>query len=314
MRAAPKKITAARRPYLRPALPAALLFTLIVATALAALLLARSAAAAPAGTVEQVQMPAWVTRGGDTFALAPGLQLDAGDRVRTGEGARVLLRLAEGSHVKLGPNAELDLVSLAEAGEGLFEGALNVLKGAFRFTTSVLSRSFRRRLDIRIATVTAGIRGTDVWGKAAPDRDIVCLIEGEVAVSRGTDQPVTLSDPLTFYIAPKDAPPLPVGPVDPEQLARWAAETDVEDGAPVLSADGEWTVYLQSLATVATAERARDALIAQGYPARVIEARVHGEVRHRVAVTGLASFAAARAFTERAASELGLPGGWMERQ
>lgn len=271
-------------------------------------------AVAAVGTVEQVQMPAWLNRGGETFAVAPGLQLDAGDRLRTGEGARLLLRLAEGSHVKLGANAELDLVSLIDTGGGLFEGAMNVLKGAFRYTTGVLSRTFRRRLDIRIANVTAGIRGTDVWGKAAPDRDIVCLIEGEVTVTRAAEPEVTLSEPLTFYVAPKDAAPLPVGPVEPEQLARWAAQTDIEAHAPVLGVDGEWTVYLQSLAGAAAAERARDALVEKGYPARVIEAMVHGTLRYRVAISGLASFAASRALTERAARELGLPGAWMARE
>jgi hypothetical protein len=45
---------------------------------------------------------------------------------------------------------------------GLFEGLLDVVKGAFRFTTTLLSRAHRRRVDVRIANVTAGIRGTDV--------------------------------------------------------------------------------------------------------------------------------------------------------
>lgn len=270
-------------------------------------------AAAPVGTVEEVQMPAWLTRGNDSFAVAAGVQLDAGDRLRTGEGARLLVRLAEGSHVKLGSNAELHLASLTDTGGGLFEGALNVLKGAFRFTTSALSRSFRRRLDIRIDNVTAGIRGTDLWGKAAPDRDIVCLIDGEVTVARAAEQPVTLSEPLTFYVAPKNAPPLPVAPVAPEQLARWAAETDVEAGAPVIAGDGDWTVYLQSLATAEAANRARDALIEKGYPAVIVDAMVGGTLRHRIAIKGLVSFTAARALSERAASELGLRGAWMER-
>ncbi|MFQ5807214.1 MAG: ABC transporter permease subunit, partial [Phycisphaerae bacterium] len=140
------------------------------------------------------------------------------------------------SVVKLGPDAELKLQALkpAAASGGLFEGLLDVVKGAFRFTTTLLSRSHRRSLDVRIANVTAGIRGTDVWGKAAADKDIVCLIEGEVTVTRGDDPVITMSDPLTFYVAPRGRPPLPVGPVDPEQLQRWAQETDIEENGPAL--------------------------------------------------------------------------------
>ena len=37
-------------------------------------------------------------------------------------------------------------------------------------------------MSIRVATVTAGIRGTDLWGKSAADRQIVCLIEGRIEV------------------------------------------------------------------------------------------------------------------------------------
>jgi hypothetical protein len=68
----------------------------------------------------------------------------------------VLLALAgpaEGSVVKPGANAELQLRVLkpASAPGGVFEGLLNVVKGAFRFTTTLLSKAHRRRLDVRIA-------------------------------------------------------------------------------------------------------------------------------------------------------------------
>src|SRR5512132_3195359 len=63
---------------------------------------ARSAPAAPGALVEGVQMPAWVERGNETIPLTPGMALRDRDRVRTGDNARILLRMAEGSAVKLG--------------------------------------------------------------------------------------------------------------------------------------------------------------------------------------------------------------------
>ncbi len=67
-----------------------------------------SSAKAPA-TVELVQAPAWVDRAGRTLPLAPGMELQSGDLVRTGGGARAYLMLAEGSRVKLGEAARFSL-------------------------------------------------------------------------------------------------------------------------------------------------------------------------------------------------------------
>ncbi len=130
------------------------------------------------------------------------------------------------------------------------------------------------RLDVRIANVTAGIHGTDVWCKAAADRDIVCLIDGEVSVERTGDDAITLSEPLTFYVAPKGRAAFPVRPVDPEQLRRWARETDIEVNAPASSVDGAWTVYLESASSREAAERSRARLEALEFPVAVRAAEV----------------------------------------
>src|SRR5687768_2531373 len=57
--------------------------------------------------VESVVSPAWVERGGTREPLQPGAVLRAKDKVHTGASARLLLRLAEGSAVKLGEHATL---------------------------------------------------------------------------------------------------------------------------------------------------------------------------------------------------------------
>ena len=65
--------------------------------------------AAAAARVESVQVPAWMVRNGNRLPVNAGLPLEAGDIVTTGPKGRLLLRLAEGSLVKLGPDAELQL-------------------------------------------------------------------------------------------------------------------------------------------------------------------------------------------------------------
>ena len=287
-----------------------------LALALPMLAVPAGAQAAGAARVESVQMPAWMVRNGVTRAVSAGMELESGDILRTGPHARLLLRLAEGSQVKLGADAELELETLkpAPAAGGLFEGLLDVVKGAFRFTTTLLSRSHRRRVDVRIANVTAGIRGTDVWGKAAPDKDIVCLIEGEVSVQRGGDAAITMSQPLSFYVAPKNEPPLPVAPVDPEQLARWAQETDIAEHAPALVENGAWTVYLESLSTRDAAARSQAMLAERGFPVRIEPAEVGGRSYFRVALPGFASWRGALAFRDGIAASLGFATAWVAAQ
>jgi len=199
-------------------------------------LLALQAASAAAQTlvVEGVVSPAWVERGGTRIPLAVGMPLGDRDMIRTGPGARALLRMAEGSAVKLGENAALGVDGLADrsdAGARLVTAALDVVRGAFRFTTDLFGkRRSARDVKIRVTTITAGIRGTDVWGKSTGDRDIVCLIEGGIAIEHGGEQ-FTMSDPLSFFIAPRNKKPLPVAPVDPRQLEQWSAETEIPAAA-----------------------------------------------------------------------------------
>ena len=95
-------------------------------------------------TVEGVVSPAWVERAGKREPLTVGLQLTDQDKIITGERARVMLRMSEGSAVKLGENATLALDNLAQktqAGKApAVSASLDVVKGAFRFTTGVFGK------------------------------------------------------------------------------------------------------------------------------------------------------------------------------
>ena len=165
--------------------------------------IAPAALAQPAAVVEGVQMPAWVerTEGGSVrrAPLAVGMELKSGDAVKTGAGSRALVRLSEGSSVKLGENGSLHISQMEPQLAGVFVAALRVLEGAFRFTTDALAKQRRREVSIRVATVTAGIRGTDLWGKSAPDRQIVCLIEGRIEVGAEGEKPAVMDQARQFY-------------------------------------------------------------------------------------------------------------------
>lgn len=234
---------------------------------------AKAARPAPLAVVEIVQMPAWVERGGASTPLTPGMELRDRDELQTGANSRLLLRMADGSAVKLGERGSLGLDAMRLRKDSVFEAALKVAQGAFRFTTEA-ARKFRgkREVNITIATVTAGIRGTDLWGKSAPDRQIVCLIEGRIEVTPPGESPIAMEQSLSFYVRDKGQSQ-PIAPVPIEQLKAWAAETEPQPGEGVTRRGGRWRTTAASLA-YGPAQALYDDLRRAGYPAEIIPARV----------------------------------------
>lgn len=229
-----------------------------------------------AAIVEGVQMPAWVERDGRRAPLAPGMELKAGDQVRTGAGSRLLVRLAEGSLVKLGENASLTLAELAPS-KDLFKAAMRVLEGAFRFTTDIAVKQRRRDVNITVATVTAGIRGTDLWGRSREDTQIVCLIEGAIEVGAEGEKPVTMDQPLQFYRRVRGQTQ-PVGFVEAKQLAQWAKETEIEAGKGAARRGGRFQVQLARADNQNAALAVYDQVRSAGYPAEIFPTK-DGEQR-----------------------------------
>ena len=121
--------------------------------------------------VNALNYPVWIERGTQVIPLLPGSTLASGDMVRTGPSGRAWLSMADGSVIKLGQSAQFKVV---EAGyrqqddNTVLDAALNVIKGAFRFTTAFFKprRKTPHEVNIKIGTITAGLRGTDIWGRA----------------------------------------------------------------------------------------------------------------------------------------------------
>lgn len=225
------------------------------------------ALAAPA-EVLALQGPAWRIHDGARSALSPGLALAARDRIETGAGARVVLSLSEGSTVKLGENATLALTALNEpqAADGVFQGVLDVVRGAFRFTTTVLGR--QRDIRAHVGAATIGIRGTDVWGKHEDGRDFVVLLEGHVDIGHDGETRV-LSEPRTLFMAPSGQAALPLAPVADADLARWAQETELQDAAGRRDAKGAFRLMFKLETDASRAAALRAALARAGHGAEV---------------------------------------------
>ncbi len=259
--------------------------------------------------VRAVQVPAWVIRGGSRRALEPGERLQDGDEIDTGTGARALLALADGSTIKLGENARFALHGMRQPGRpgGLFRAALEVVAGAFRFTTSAVYKvAARRDVQISLPTATIGIRGTDVWGKSTADRDLVVLIEGQVSLTRRDGKRLDLDRPKSLYQALRNAGVLPIETISDDALAQAARETEIEPGQGAIGKDGKWLLEadpgLPEPDAQALYRRLRDA----GYPVQVHRVRRSGATVYAVRLPGLLSEADGAAIAVRLKVEFGL--------
>jgi hypothetical protein len=253
--------------------------------------------AQPAAVVEGVQMPAWVERGGQRQPIAPGMVLQSGDVIHTGAGSRLLVRLSERSLVKLGENGQLRFTELSPTKE-LFRAAFGVLAGAFRFTTDLALKNRRRDVKVSVATVTAGIRGTDLWGRSRDNTEIVCLIEGAIEVGAQGEQPVIMDQPRQFYrrVAGQTQP---VGFVEPAQLEEWARETEIERGRGAARLGGRFQAELARADNQNAALAVYDRVRAAGYPAEIRPVREGEQLVYVVRIRDLPSAAEARALEAR---------------
>jgi cell division septation protein DedD len=246
---------------------------------IAALLIAAAAAFAPQAPAQDetriatVQAPAWVERDGRGIGARPGLVLQAGDVLRTGPRGRVHIDTPDGSIVKLGSDGTIGFNQLAlraREQDTVFEGVMNVVKGAFRFTTRLAGKANRRDVRVRVGVVTAGVRGTDIWGKSDLEKDLVCLLEGTISVTSDGAPEQTMSEAMTFYVVPHGAPPNPIAPVDPRKVVdEWAPQTEMAPDGGAMTGEGRFKVVLMSRTSLNAAEWIAGTLNGQGYPAEV---------------------------------------------
>ncbi len=268
-----------------------------------------------AAIVKILQSPVWLERDGSQVSLTIGDELFGKDKIVTGTNARVLLRLSDDSVVKLGENAEFiveELIPPKQEGDVL-SGFLNVLKGAFRYTTSVISKKYKRDLKVKVSSATIGIRGTDVWGKAEPTRDFVVLLEGEISIERD-NQSYQLTEPLTLFMAPKDQPPEPLQPVDMDDLAIWAQETEPQPGKGVRVLEGIWKVMLASYAEERIANAKMIELQKEGIATSVELHDIDGQTWYRLVIDKFETRADAQFVSDDMQSTYGFTSPWLNNQ
>ena len=255
--------------------------------------------------VEKIQMPAWLVKDNHKSALLPGTKLTQGDTILTGEASKVYLQLEEGSRIKIGSNGKFEIASIRKAEtqafqqNNIFTAVFNVIKGAFRFTTNELFKNSSRNININVGTVTAGIRGTDLWGRSEQDNDLVCLIEGNISITRDGINETVLNEPSTYVTAESSTALSSIQYVSDEELSQWAATTEISENGVYITATSKYTVQLLSVKKRSAAELLSKKINNAGYASQIYEASLNNQKWYRVSVTGFVSLDGARVFASQ---------------
>jgi hypothetical protein len=280
----------------------------------AALPLGLSMAAAPATArtravplrnlvVDAVQMPAWSTRNGQRVPLSAGDTVSTAHEVETAAGAALVLRLPEGSVIRLGQKTRLGITQLdvgTQEGRTAVRSDLKLFEGFFRFATSAVAKVVgQRQINVTVRTATIGIRGTDFWTMTDPAHDAACVFEGRVDVSTQEQGELTLDKPTAFWARFFDQPVRPVGQATPEQLNTFLKSTELQPGQGIAVVDGTWAVQALVTADARQALDLSNRLRAVGYPARLHSRTTPQSQWHEVLILQLATEADARAVLER---------------
>jgi len=205
---------------------------MVVTLMLAVLLIATSLGAEEpvVGRVLVVQGKASVLRGTGLQPLARGSELRQGDELVTGPGARLQLRLADGTLLNLGAGSRFTLhrVDSRSDGEGM---RLELISGAFRAVTGAIGRDFL----VATPVATIGIRGTDLWGgfEFGDALDIALLDGGPISVENGAGRVDIATPGHGTTVTAADRPPSVPRAWPQEKIRRAAQATALvpSDGA-----------------------------------------------------------------------------------
>ena len=128
------------------------------------------ALAQEAGAIISLLGAAEVLREGRWQPVDTGAALVAGETVRTGEGSRVAILLANGTQLKLNANSRLELKQVSLPAEGLAPATARVVQSILRVLGGeIWVRNGGEPLEIQTMPATASIRGTEFTLAAGPE-------------------------------------------------------------------------------------------------------------------------------------------------
>jgi len=241
--------------------------------------------------VDAVQMPAWTETDGKRQPLGPGDSVSTAGTIETGMAAGLVLRMPEGSLVRLGEKTQLQVLKFEvkdTEGQIAMRSDLKLLEGFFRFATSSVAKVLgQREVTVGLRTATIGIRGTDFWSMTDEKHDATCLFEGKVDLQTRDQGGLTLDKPTAFWARFFDQPVKAVGNATPDELQKFLKSTEVQPGQGVAVVGGRWRVVAATLSSGASAGILQRSLRDAGYPALLKTKTLSGKEMHEVRINDL---------------------------
>jgi len=278
-------------------------------------MLLAAAAYANSGNVSQLSGTLSVKKpDGSMRILSQKSEIQSGDTLNTQKDSYAQIKFADGAQITLKPNTsvKIEAFNFVESEPQKDSFLYSLVKGGLRAVSGLVGkRGDAEAYKMETATATIGIRGTDVWGKAEPTRDFVVLLEGKIDIQRGDEPAQRMETPMSLFMAPKGIATLPIAPVDPNDLQRWAQETELQDESGVVTSDGAWTLHLASYRKHSGATQVLQTLHDAGYAAYAEGVTVGGGEWTRLSVGGFASRADAEAVARSLQTQFVFPEPWV---
>jgi hypothetical protein len=188
-----------------------------------------AAAIEVAGTILKLQGSAVATANtGFSRPLQEGSTVLVGDRISTGADSRLRLRMTDGAVVILGSTSTMT-VDTWDQDANVGRAVLNVVEGVFLAASGAIARLGPDRMVVTTPVATLGVRGTEIWGDALPDRLAVALLSGTGVV-------VTTPQGSVEMTAPGSGLDVVAGQPLPS-IRQWGAQRLQDAAAAVAFAD-----------------------------------------------------------------------------
>jgi len=145
-------------------------------------------ASAPVGVATEVTGMVELERGGESFALTEGVNVSAGDIIRTDDNAATQIDMDDGSMLSLGENSEITIrdYSLGKD-KNVLSASVEMAVGWLRFAVAHLRSE--GSYQIHMPTAVLGVRGTEGLIRVEPEdghfSSHVIMDEGTVELAKG---------------------------------------------------------------------------------------------------------------------------------
>ena len=160
--------------------------------------------------------PVSVQAGGMASAVVRGTVVHEGDVVETGPGGRAQLRMVDGAMIDLEPGSTLRLAEYQLAAQPAnHRSLLELVRGGLRTLTGVIGQQDQPGYELRVRTVTIGVRGTEYRTELQGEQVLLDVLQGRVAlcnpagcvdVARGESARAPLSGALPARTAAATVP------------------------------------------------------------------------------------------------------------